>query len=1103
MKVFDNLLNGPATKPIALRRIRLTSMALLVISLWLVAFAAIPLHQATLLTLSGITGTYPLYIRLTNCVIAAICAAFLLWPREGSRLVGGWNDYVGLAFATFSVQYGIRVIAFRLKIPYSQYAYSIDFVSNVAVYVGSYINNILFLAAARILLNKNRKIQEIHPPEENAGVFQRLEYKWCGLRNALPGWYWLMFLLTLIALLEHPYPLWLWVRLPDAFFSVYCLSWFAYAIWLSFHVRHKIILAWLGFLLVLAYAAGQLVYAANPLIAYSISNYDGSQRPPATWVRDYLETKEVTRDIDKIAIQAREEELSRATGTNVTGPINKSEVPRDDYFEVAKKFFDDAIFAVLVPMKSLLFLPAFILYLLFIISANSFRKALRETTSMRQDYLSKKGILSAIGKSTEADEVRLIIRLPGGRKVRSKEERVIAEVWTASHTPPLKKEPRIYPLSDDKLLIRAMWKEGKEIIVTNEDRGEVAEKLQEIGPSPQTLAVIPIKFHGGVIGVLKVIFRGYGKYNNGTLEQLKFMAELIAPSVQDFRTVSAVDKLGARLNRVQAAKPGDKFIQGNKPTDGFKFAAEKMAESLYDLLNPLGIGLFLECGFTFIKPVYPEAGMYFDILKRPEFGYYGRPKKDETKRGEKQEAEQGKKSPDVVQTAEGPVRVEHDKLIVRTETGIPFELGNLVLAIPDDKDKFAEPTLAAYYLTRRMLASLAAHGIFNAARNFLGVVIQDLGVALNQETLSVEAWFDNVEAASKKSGVTWVVASEGDGKPLLGQPEHVELINGLTGADKDALMNNPLGCIPYHAAQYGTRHIIHLKLKEDGRRLWLGVERAEFGAELNFQSSPWKVFLLKLANASGTALARIEERQRAEARRIEEEAERFQAAQEEWQRTVADIGALLMHQLVNMADSMRASAKDLLESIGKGPFAQDDQSLISITNIRNNSGMMMEMTSAFNKATEMGGPRACSISEAAQLARKLFQFALGKKKIEIEIEARPEVAVKIPSHVLALALATLLYNAIEAIQSRGRIKIRAEAVDGIVQCSVTNNGPQIPPEIIRYLFEPVSKGKKNGHSGRGLYFVYRSLKNYKGEIALSHSTSEETCFTLRLPRTNR
>jgi signal transduction histidine kinase len=1086
----------------ALRRIRLTSMALLVILLWLVAFAAIPLHWKTLSTLSGLTATYPLYIRLTNCVIAAICAAFLLWPREGSRLVGCWNDYAGLAFATFSVQYGIRVVAFLLKIRFPQHAYTIDLVTDVVVYVGSYLNNILFLAAARILLNKNRKIYEIHPPENKARVFQRLINTWYGLRNALPAWYGLMFLLTLIALLEHPYPLSLWVRWPDAIFSVYCLSWFAYAIWLSFHVRHKLMLAWLGFLLVLAYAAGQLVFAANPLIAYSVSSYDGSQRPPATWVRDYLETEEITESIGQIAVQVRREELSRDAGTNVDKPIYKSEVTQDNYFEGAKKFFDGAIFAILFPMKSLLFLPAFILYLLFIISANSFRKALRETTSMRQDYLSKDGILRAIGKSTEADEVRLIIRLPGGRKLPSKEERVIAEVWSAPETPPLKKEPRIYPLIADKLLIRTMLKEGKEIIITSEDRGEVADKLREIGPSPQTLAVIPIKFHGGVIGVLKVYFRGYGKYNDGTLEQLKFMAELIAPSVQDFRTVSAVDKLGARLNRVQASKPSDKLSPGNKLTGGFNTAAEKMAESLYDLLNPLGIGLFLECGFTFIKPIFPEAGTYHDILKRPEFGYYGRPKQDKTKRVEKQDAEQGKKSPDVVPTAEGPVRVEHDKLIVSTETGVPFELGNLVLAIPDDKDKFEEPTLAAYYLTRRMLASLAANGIFNAARNFLGVVIQDLGVALNQETLSVEDWFDNVETASKKSGVRWVVASEGDGKPLLGQSEHVELITGLTSADKEALMNSPLGCIPYHAVTYDTRHIIHLKLKDDGHHLWLGVERAEFGAELNFQSSPWKVFLLKLANVAGTALARIEERQRAEVRRIEEEDERLKAAQEEWQRTVADIGALLMHQLLNMGGSMRASAKDLLKRIGNSPFAQDDQCLISITNIRKNSVMMMQMTNAFNKATEMGGPPACSISEAAQLTRKLFQFALRKKEIEVEIDAPPEVSVKVPSHVLALALATLIYNAIDAIRSRGRIKIRAKAVDGIVNCEVTNNGQKITPGIIDDLFKPVPKGKKNGHSGRGLYFVYRSLKNYGGEIALSYSTSEETCFTLRLPRTN-
>jgi signal transduction histidine kinase len=1058
LKVFNNTNTGRDTKLLLMRRIKLTAMALLFILLSLVAFAAITLTPEILSALSEINLTYSSYVRLTNAIIAIICAAFLLWPRDGGQLVGRWNDYVGAAFLTFFVLYGVRFIGLLLVSKFPGYDSKIDFATDVVVYLGSYFNNILFLAAARVLLNKNRRVAEPQLPGANAGGFQRLNSEWAALRAALPRWYWVMFPVSMLALLEHYDPQLLWARFPDTIFSVYCLSWFAYSIWLSFHVRRRMMLAWLGFILILAYAAGQLVYASNPFIASSVSDYTSERQPPATWVRSYLREKVS----DKLAeIHAKK--------------------PNESTFDIAKGFFDGAIFAILFPMKTLLFLPAFILYLMSIISVNDFRQALRETTSKRKDYLSKDGILSVIGRSMEADEVRLIIRLPGvKRRHLEKEERVIAEVWSASDTPPLKKEPRIYPLKDDDLLVRVMQVEGKEIIITNEDDGEVAVKLREVGPSPQTLALIPIKFHGGAIGALKVIFRGYGKYNNGILEQLKFMAELIAPSVQDFRTVSAVDKLGSRLSRTQTSRPAN----------GFKTATEKLGETLYDLLNPLAVGLFLECGFTTVKPIFPKEGIYHDLLEKPNVGHYEMLKNTE--------AEHVEKPPIIMRTDDGLVRIEHDELSIRTEKGTPYDLGSLILAIPHVKDEFAKPTLAAYYLTRRMLASLTAHGIFNAARNSLGVVIQDLSVALNKETLSVEEWFDEVEAAIKKSGLIWVVASEGNGLPLRGKREHVETVEGLKGVDKENVLIEPLGCIPHRAPESDTRHIIHLRLKESGQRLWLGVERAGFTRELNFQS-PWKVFLETLQSVAGTALVRIEDRQRAEVKRHKEEAERLKQAEDEWLTAFADLTAMLMHQLVNMVKNLLGITDDALESVGDEPLASNGQLLASTKDIKKAGEMMLDFTNAYNKLIEIDGYDSCHIAEAAQRAVKLFLFALRKKSIDIEIKVTPAAEARVPSNVVALVLANLIGNAIQAILQQGKITIEAGVDGDAVWCHVINDGPPIPDEIKPQLFLRGAKGK-NGHSGWGLYLISRFLKNYEGSVALKYSNSEGTCFTLRLPK---
>lgn len=1089
LKVFDTLISVADMNLMPARRIKLTAMVLLFILLSLACYAAITLFPTVLLTLSGITADHPEYVRLTNSIIAGVCAAFLLWPREGGQLVGRWNDYAGVAFISFFVFYGVRFIAVLLEHQFPEYSDQIEFVTDVVVYLGSYLNNILFLAAARILLNKGRRVINLQPPTVEARGLRRLKQEWDALRVVLPRWYWVMVPVSLLALFEHAdmfkqaAPQYLWLRFPDAVFSVYCLSWFAYAIWLSFHVRRRIMLAWLGFVLVLAYAAGQLVFASNPFIAYK---YGDPNLEQATWVRNYLGQK-VATDISKIADQLHKDARRQAGQSVVPGEKPTAE----ESFKGAKKFFDGAIFAILSLMKSLLFLPPFILYILSIISVNDFRQALRETTSKRQDYLSKDGILSVIGQSMHADEVRLIIRLPGAkRRQPEKEERVWAEVWIAPDAPPVKKGPRIYSINDDELLVRAMQTEDKEIIVTNEDKGEVASRLKQVGNPPQTLALIPIKFHGGVIGALKVIFRGYGKYNNGTLEQLKFMSELVAPSVQDFRTVSAVDKLGQRLIRALAIKSNNGFKHGNKLTDDFTSVTEKMVEVLYDLLSPLGICLLLECGFTSDKIILPKEGTYHDILTRPEVDY-----KEILK---KLKADTEVKLP-IAPTPKGPVRMEPDQLPVRTEKGSTYDLGTLILAIPDDKDEFDKPTLAAYYLTRRMLASLTAQVIFTAARNSLSLISQALGIALNQENLSIAEWFNKVEAACKKSGCVWMAALVGEGTSLWGRREHVEVVIGLAGADRENLMGKPIGCIPHRTDDSATHHIIHLQLKKPGHHLWLGVERAEFGRELNFRS-PWRVFLENIANVAGTALTRIEERERAEAIRKAEEAERLKEAADGWVKTSGHIAATLMHQLVNMANNMLLPAEDLLERVGEDPLASDSQTLVSIMNMKNNAEMMLELTSAYNEIIEGDGHGSCPIAVAAQLAERLFRFELSKKLIEVEINTPSEMVVGVPSNIGALALASLMGNAIDAIQSRGRITIKAEVDGDYILCHVINDGPPIPEYIRPNIFIPGKKGKK-GHSGWGLYLISRSLNEYGGEVELSYSNSEKgTCFTLRLPK---
>lgn len=415
--------------------------------------------------------------------------------------------------------------------------------------------------------------------------------------------------------------------------------------------------------------------------------------------------------------------------------------------------------------------------------------------------------------------------------------------------------------------------------------------------------------------------------------------------------------------------------------------------------------------------------------------------------------------------------------------------------IPGDKDPFARPTLAAHYLTRRMLASMIAQAIVSAARSSLSVVIHELSLALNPQDLSIEQWFANVENAATQAGCSFVVASVGKGE-MLGQPEIIQVIRDMAAEDSANLVPKVLGCIPYEVKDLKVRHIIHLKLGDD-RRLWLGVEREEFGKELNFRS-PWRVFLQDLTNVSSTALARIVDRQDTEVATMEEANRRVRKAESDRMKIIADVNATLMHQLLTMVTNMRLSAVELMETIDGDLLAQDDPTRVFIDNLKNKTEMMKELTSAYNSIIVGDGRGSCSIAEAARLAERLFRFEATRQLIKIEIDVTTDVAVKIPSNVLAMALASLISNALRAIKSRGRIWITTCEAGDFVNCHISNDGPPIEEDIMAKLFEPGPKSK-NGGSGSGLYLVSRMLSNYGGEIELSCSDASVTCFTFRLP----
>lgn len=101
--------------------------------------------------------------------------------------------------------------------------------------------------------------------------------------------------------------------------------------------------------------------------------------------------------------------------------------------------------------------------------------------------------------------------------------------------------------------------------------------------------------------------------------------------------------------------------------------------------------------------------------------------------------------------------------------------------------------------------------------------------------------------------------------------------------------------------------------------------------------------------------------------------------------------------------------------------------------------------------------------------------------------------------LLEWALESLVKNAIDALQGRpGAIILRIGAEDDMGAIRVIDDGPGVPKELRRTLFEPGTTTKRGGW-GIGLALSRRVVEDAHGGVLMLEPTEKGTCFVIRVP----
>ena len=140
-----------------------------------------------------------------------------------------------------------------------------------------------------------------------------------------------------------------------------------------------------------------------------------------------------------------------------------------------------------------------------------------------------------------------------------------------------------------------------------------------------------------------------------------------------------------------------------------------------------------------------------------------------------------------------------------------------------------------------------------------------------------------------------------------------------------------------------------------------------------------------------------------------------------------------------------------------------------------------------------------SLEELADVLRHKLAPAADTARVAFAVRAHADATLNNrTANLTLLILENLVHNALKVSVPGRAVKVEFDpATDGGVSCSITDEGPGLPADLLPRLFTPCRS--THGGSGLGLA-ISKQLANQLGaELALKESTPSGCVFTLRLP----
>ncbi|MCL4501136.1 MAG: HAMP domain-containing histidine kinase [Deltaproteobacteria bacterium] len=139
------------------------------------------------------------------------------------------------------------------------------------------------------------------------------------------------------------------------------------------------------------------------------------------------------------------------------------------------------------------------------------------------------------------------------------------------------------------------------------------------------------------------------------------------------------------------------------------------------------------------------------------------------------------------------------------------------------------------------------------------------------------------------------------------------------------------------------------------------------------------------------------------------------------------------------------------------------------------------------------------LNAIVQATLDLLRPELRAKSLNLVSEICKEPLVgRYNKHLLKVALAHLLRNAVEASHIGGTVMVRTSMEKNFAVLVLQDTGRGMPPEVVDKVFVPFYTTKLGG-TGLGMVFVRQIVDEHRGAITLDSQVGRGTTVTMRLP----